>query len=515
MATNRIPLPSLALALGTSLIFSGCSSTTEITTSRTETTFLSAPAATEIDFKPLFNGRDLSGWKLLGQVGEGFRVKDRILICPEGGGGKLLTEKQYANFIMRFEFRLSKGANNGIVIRAPFTAKSLAYDGMELQILDDSAADPDSTPGPNHSHGSLYDVLQAKRGALRPAGEWNEQEIIAKGRRIWVTVNGKVILEADLNAIKDPAVIQKHPGLFKERGHIGLMGHKDFCAFRNIRIKELPSPRVYNRADDGFDQLFSGSDLKGWHGGLDSAFQSASPGDKVQEVKRQVSDLNMQTHWTARGNALVCDGQGADIFSEREYGDFELSLEYKVEPGATGGVLPFGLSGVVVQDRDTPGNERIGSGGLHDGNSLYKPPSKYADHFAGAWNRLRVILSGGRTHVFLNDELVVNNVSFKNPNQTPLPSAGPIGLASGRGKVSYRSIYARGIAAAPVLRERPKLAPLPEMKRQSKEEAESAPLTPQAVGTTVVTESVGPVVLPPTKKKATEFIGEMKLIEDR
>lgn len=530
---KHLSVPALVAA---ALAFTGCSSTTEITTARTETTYLSAPASAEIDFKRIFDGRSFAGWKLLGKKGGGYGIKNGVLFCTEGGGGKLLTEKQYANFILRFEFRLSEGANNGVAIRAPFTHRSLAYDGMEIQILDDSAEEHDGKRRPTQYHGSLYDVLPPTKPAqLNAAGQWNTQEVYVKDRQVRVSVNGKVVLDADLNAITDPAVIQKHPGLFRERGHIGFMGHNDFCEFRDIRIKELPNARVYNRADRDFDLLFNGRDLQGWYGGLDPTRQAESSSAKAKAVNRRISDLNMNTHWTIAGGALVHDGQGSDIFSESEYGDVELSLEYRVETGATGGVLPFGLPGVVVQDRDTRGNDlRLGSGGLHDGNSFYKAPSKYADRFAGAWNHMRIILAGGRAHVFVNDDLVVKNVAFKNPNlpRTPLPKMGPIGLASGWGTASYRSIYARGINYAAVVKPRPQPKPLTEPKPEA--EAEEPAVSDQATGgPTVVTAPVGPavsgvtggsttevvgptVVVPGEQpKKQPDEIGEMKLIEKK
>jgi len=520
---------SAPLLAAAALALAGCSPTTEITTARTETTFLSAPASAEIDFERIFDGRTFAGWKLLGKKGAGFGIKDGILYCAAGGGGKLLTEKQYANFILRFDFRLSEGANNGVAIRAPFTDRSLAYDGMEIQILDDSAEAHRGRHRPAQYHGALYDVLPPERPApLNPPGRWNSQEIYVKDRRVRVTVNGKLVLDADLNSITDPKVIQKHPGLFRERGHIGFMGHNDFCEFRDIRIKELPKARVYNRADRGFDLLFNGHDLSGWYGGLDPSRQAEAASEKAREINRRIADLNMRAHWSVQDGALVHDGQGSDIFSEREYGDMELALEYRVTPGATGGVLPLGLPGVVVQDRDTPGNElRLGSGGLHDGNSFYQAPSKYADRFAGAWNRMRIILAGGRIHVFVNDELVVKNAAFKNPNLpgTPLPERGPVGLASGRSQVAYRSLYARGLKQPAIVKPRPPLKPLPAKEEKTETDSPATrsnePGAPVTTGVSnpggAVTEPVGPAVVAPSarpEKKPGE-VGRMKLIEKR
>ena len=82
-------------------------------------------------------------------------------------------------------------------------------------------------------------MIAAKKGAQKPGGEWNVQEVTAKGKRITVVLNGQTILDADLATVTDPAVLKKHPGLLRTSGHIGFLGHNDYVEFRNIRIKEL------------------------------------------------------------------------------------------------------------------------------------------------------------------------------------------------------------------------------------------------------------------------------------
>jgi len=199
---------------------------------------LPALAAEEAGFVSLFDGKTLKGWTLVGGHGPGYVVKDGILVCPKEGGGNLLTEKEYANFAFRFEFRVEPGGNNGVGIRTPLEGDA-AYMGMEIQILDDDAPQyKDLRPG--QYHGSIYDVVPAKRGAVKKAGEWNEEEILADGRHIKVTVNGQVIVDANLDDVKDPAVLKKHPGLARPKGHIGFLGHGALVEFRNIRVKELP-----------------------------------------------------------------------------------------------------------------------------------------------------------------------------------------------------------------------------------------------------------------------------------
>jgi hypothetical protein len=199
---------------------------------------VSATAA-EPGFVSIFNGKNLDGWQIVGQKGSGYIAQNGLLVCPADGGGNLFTTKEYSNFVLRFEFRLFEGSNNGIGIRAPLEGDA-AYQGMEIQILDDGAPVYRGKLRPAQFHGSIYDVIPAKQGFKRPTGEWNTEEITAKGRYITVILNGTTIVDADLDSVQDPAVLKKHPGLARSSGHIGLLGHGTRVEFRNFRVRELP-----------------------------------------------------------------------------------------------------------------------------------------------------------------------------------------------------------------------------------------------------------------------------------
>jgi N-sulfoglucosamine sulfohydrolase len=188
-------------------------------------------------YVPLFNGRNLDGWTLRRADRKGYVVEDGLLVCPADGGGFLFTEKEYADFSFRFEFRLSEAANNGIAIRTPLLDQKPAYEGIEIQILDNVGYPRQLRPA--QYHGSIYDVVPAKRGALKPVGRWNEQEIICQGRRITIIVNEMVIVNADLDKLTDLELVEKHPGLKRAKGHLGLLGHGSRVEFRNLRVKEL------------------------------------------------------------------------------------------------------------------------------------------------------------------------------------------------------------------------------------------------------------------------------------
>jgi len=192
------------------------------------------PTPDDEGFVTLFNGVDLTGWA--GDT-KGYVVENGVIVCKPGG--QLFTEKDYANFIFRFEFKLTPGANNGLGIRTPFNGHA-AYEGMEIQILDNTA-DKYKDLQPYQYHGSIYGVVPAKRGHQKPVGEWNEEEVIAQGPHITVNLNGVTIVDADINEASANGTPdhREHPGLKNKTGRIGFLGHGDVLEFRNIRIKEL------------------------------------------------------------------------------------------------------------------------------------------------------------------------------------------------------------------------------------------------------------------------------------
>ncbi len=199
---------------------------------------LSAAAADEEGFEALFDGESLDGWVLLGKRGEGYAVRDGSIACAQGSGGNLLTAAEYDDFVLRFEFKLESGSNNGLCIRCPLAWRDMAYAGNELQIIDNSA-DRYKNIKPWQKHGSLYNVAPAKTGALKQVGQWNSQEVVADGSRIRVMLNGTTILDVDTADVTDRATLAKHPGLRRTHGHIGFLGHNEPVQFRNIRIKRL------------------------------------------------------------------------------------------------------------------------------------------------------------------------------------------------------------------------------------------------------------------------------------
>ena len=170
-------------------------------------------------FKPIFDGKTLKGWK---GATAGYTAEDGLLVCQKKGGGNLFTDKEFGDFIFRFDFKLEPGGNNGVSVR-----------GHEIQILDDYAPQHKNIK-PCQYHGSIYCKVPAKRGHTKKAGEWNSQEIHVKGSQWKVTVNGVVIVDADISKVDGLEALAK-----RTKGPLGFLGHGSRVEFRNLRVKDL------------------------------------------------------------------------------------------------------------------------------------------------------------------------------------------------------------------------------------------------------------------------------------
>jgi hypothetical protein len=413
---------------------------------------LSACATIGIEpgFKSLFDGKTLTGWRLVDQKGAGYGVTNGVLFCATGGGGNLVSEHEYGDFVLRFEFKLEHGSNNGVGIRAPREGDP-AYLGMEIQILEEGAAEAGKWGKlkPEQYHGSIYGVVAARKGALKPPGQWNTEEITARGRQIKVVVNGITILDTNLNEVTDPARIAKHPGLYSERGHVSFLGHNDYLEFRNIRIKELASANREGTPPAGFTPLFNGKDLTGWKGLVGDPKKRATmtPAD-LQAEQLKADDL-MRANWRIEAGALVYRGTNYDnLCTARDYMNFELLADWKIEPGSDSGLYLRGAPQVQIWDPFTEpikNGSDVGSGGLFNNRTNASQPLVVADKPVGEWNRFRVVMAGDRVHVFLNGQLVVYNVPLENYWQRDLPvfPFGPIELQAHKSVVWFKNLYVR------------------------------------------------------------------------
>jgi Domain of Unknown Function (DUF1080) len=184
-------------------------------------------------FISLFNGQDLTGWKSTGKK-DVWGAEKGVLYVGGSGGGWLMTDKEFGDFELRLEYKMSKHSNSGVALRSPLQGDP-AYVGMEIQLIDDLNWKGLQTW--QHT-GSIYNVVPAAKTNNKDIGQWNAMKITAKGRQVKVELNGATLVDANLDEyVKEHA--KKHPGILREKGHIGFQSHDNRVEFRNIFIKPL------------------------------------------------------------------------------------------------------------------------------------------------------------------------------------------------------------------------------------------------------------------------------------
>jgi hypothetical protein len=426
----------------------------------------------DMGFVPLFDGKTLDGWTNVIKFGPPYYVTNGVIASPLNAGNDLVTKQSFSDFILRMDFKLTPGANNGVGIRTPLEKSDLTYTGNEVQILDDDDAQYAHLE-PGQYCGSLYKIFAAKRGALKKVGEWNHYEITVVGRHFKVDLNGQTIVDGNVNDVTDPAVLHKHPGMLRDRGHIALLGHSSYVEFRNILIKDLshgaeaPTPPAEatalfdapghfyidnlpdNTPPEGFTTLFDGHDLSGWKGLVANPPKRDALSPEALAAAQAKADGRMRDHWQAENGVIVFDGQGDNLCTARDYGDFEMLVDWKIPPKGGSGICLRGTPQVRIWTTDSPGQlaPPEGSGGLWNNHKNSRHPRKYADNPAGQWNRFRILMVGEKVHVFLNNQLVVNNTTLENywEPAKAIYSFGQIELQNHGGPLWFKNIYIREI----------------------------------------------------------------------
>jgi hypothetical protein len=188
------------------------------------------------EFVSLFNGKDFTGWGGAGKPEQsGYVIKEGGIIESTKKCRFLITEKEYSNYVFEFEFKLTAGANNGLGIHYPGKGDP-AYTGMEIQILDNTH--PKYAKLKDYQfHGGLYTLVAAKKGHLKPVGEWNKEIVTVNGPNVKVELNGVVIMEANLDEVNKSK--PKHNGAKRRKGHLCFCGHGAIISLKNLLIKEL------------------------------------------------------------------------------------------------------------------------------------------------------------------------------------------------------------------------------------------------------------------------------------
>lgn len=216
-----------------------------------------------------------------------------------------------------------------------------------------------------------------------------------------------------------------------------------------------------NEPPPKFSALFNGKDLAGWRGGntFDPARLAAMPAaERAAQIEKWTT--SMKEHWRVDAGELVNDGKGDYATTDKDFGDFELLVDYKTVAGADSGIYLRGCPQVQIWDINQPSlpknpdrNPNKGSGGLFN-NTPRTPgrdPLVVADKPFGEWNHFRIVMVGDRVSVWLNEKQVVDHAVLENyfdkERKLPIPRTGPIQLQTHGGEIRWRNIFIREIGA--------------------------------------------------------------------
>ena len=394
-----------------------------------------APAADADGFVPMLRG-SFAGW-----TGDhsGYYFNGESLVATRlAGGTPFMTGESYSDFHLKFDFLLTPHANNGVIL--------FGNAACEVQILDDTHPEY-ATLKPYQYHGSVYGVMPATRGSLKPLGEWNREEIIVKDRNIEVIVNGKTIVKGNLDAALAEAVKTGDGNghiaayLNNKKGPIGFLGHGEHVEFRNVAIQNL-------KVDD-WEPLFNGKDLTGWRAlvGNPETRKGMTP-EQVDAEAAKLAD-SVKKHWWVENGEIVTDGKGENLCTARYYGDFEMMVDWKILPNGDSGIYLRGCPQVQIWDPTNReqwkhGSDR-GSGGLWNNTKSGRIPMVKADKPAGEWNAMRIRMKGDKASIWLNDQLVVDEAILENywAREKPIQAAEQIELQAHGNEVRFRNLRIR------------------------------------------------------------------------
>jgi len=206
--------------------------------------FAGAELAGDAGWTPLFNGKDLTGWERHGAQ-EGYRVEDGVLAFPPSGDGHLATTEDFTDFALRFDFKIARMANSGLFLRAARDGSNPAFSGAEIQILDDFnwEAETGSKLKDWQLTGSLYGAVPAGEKTLHPIGEWNTYEVLYRGSRLAVALNGRLLYDVDTHALEPesgaPFAERARAGFLGLQAHSGGVDGDASLWFRDVLVKRL------------------------------------------------------------------------------------------------------------------------------------------------------------------------------------------------------------------------------------------------------------------------------------
>lgn len=357
------------------------------------------------EFRPLFNGKDLTGWEVANGDPEAIKVEDGKLIVGlnDQWRGWLMTDRYFSDFELTLEFALAEGGNSGIgfwTAMGEGAPNRTALGVPEIQILDDPGYEGKVTA--KQTTGALYDLAKDQEAELKPRGEWNRARVEVRDQKLLVEINGKEVVKTHLGSFVDQA--GKIPGFKRKTGRIALQNWGTRVEFRNVQIKDLQPPPLPSlpEVQEDFVSLFNGKDLNGW---------------TPMVTLGQNSDRHVAATegWKVEDGAIVCTTADAGwLKSDKAYENFHLAMEFKLPPGANSGLyvrtpLEGNLAKKVIEIQMVE-NDTISSALKPEQatGAIFGVSGAVADVMepAGQWNTLEVRCEGDWIETRINGILV-------------------------------------------------------------------------------------------------------------
>jgi len=368
-------------------------------------------------FTPLFDGKTLKGWHPL--PGGTWEVKDGVILGTsaksERRHGLLMSDKEYADFVVRFKFLVVKG-DSGFYFRSEPVKHAVGVNGFQVEV------DNSKEVGGLYETGGRAWVKKPDPAVIKKIykpGEWNQGSIAAIGRNVVVRLNGTKTVELinDRGRTKGHFAMQLHGGMDME------------VMFKDIEVRPA-SPAELAAASDGkdFKPMFNGKDLTGWQ----------TTGNWIVEKDGSIA---LKPRPGERG----WQRYGAYLTTDRKYKDFIIDLEFKFVKGGNSGVFlrvddpkSHVNTGFEVQILDTHGKKNPGH---HDCGGVIRTtgPSKNMVKPAGQWNRYTISCIGPQLNVVLNGEQIIDIDLSKSPMKNR-PLTGYIGFQDEAKFVWYRNV---------------------------------------------------------------------------
>ncbi|HTM54931.1 MAG TPA: DUF1080 domain-containing protein [Pirellulales bacterium] len=198
-----------------------------------------------------------------------------------------------------------------------------------------------------------------------------------------------------------------------------------------------------NTPPTGFVPLFNGRDLSGWKGLVANPKERAKMSPEELSAAQKKADERMREHWRVEDGAFVFDGKGDSLCTAKDYGDFELLVDWKILKDGDSGIYLRGSPQVQIWDPDTKAAMGVGSGGLYNNQKHPSKPSIKADKPIGEWNTFRIRMEGDKVSVWLNEKLVVDNVVMENywERDKPIYPRGQIELQNHGNTLYFKNVY--------------------------------------------------------------------------